>query len=398
MDKNNVPVNCSEILLKLFEKYKNEPWVLDCSQIENKIGSWFPGIWGAFKESRRYKKTKHRYGLKSGITLGGDDGYHESIYFIIDKRIRSYSISELTKWNGLEDRNYRTLREIQKIFFIDDSNTIKVWWWHKTFRESNMKLSSPEIMFLKEFMKNISDEAVKYLENASKAEEVRIEELKSDVKSILNELDKDGNGVIDVVEGGDDFMKLFRKHQTVIKEFDNNYINYLVKISNYLKTKRNNIQQIFLEIRKTEHQRKLDENVGLLKNQIHTYELMLFHSLHMINSIVKDDLITVNEIYEEFDKLKIFKSDHEKEISQKLTDIGEGLGDLMHSISSMERNIVGGLNKLSYVTQQGFSDLNSSLTSELQSIGSSIETNNLLNAIQTYQLYKINKQTKGFID
>ena len=126
-------------------------------------------------------------------------------------------------------------------------------------------------------------------------------------------------------------MKLFRKHQSVIKEFDKEYINHLVKISNYLKTKRSNIQEIFLEIRKTKNQSQLEENVGLLKNQIHTYEVVLFHSLSLITSIVEDDLITVNEIYEEFDKLKMFKTDHEKEVSQKLSDIGDGLSTLMYS-------------------------------------------------------------------
>ena len=118
----------------------------------------------------------------------------------------------------------------------------------------------------------------------------------------------------------------------------------------------------------------------------------------MILSIVEDDLITVNEIYEEFDKLKIFKSDHEKEVAQKLSEIGDGLNDLLHAVDSMERSIVSGLSQLTYVTQGGFSDLNHAVTRELQSIGSSIDANNLLTTIQTYQLYKINKQTKGLIE
>lgn len=59
---------------------------------------------------------------------------------------------------------------------------------------------------------------------------------------------------------------------------------------------------------------------------------------------------------------------------------------------------MGELNTLSYITQEGFSDLNSSLSRELQSIDSSVQSNNLLNTIQTYQLYKINKQTKGLIE
>jgi len=50
---------------------------------------------------------------------------------------------------------------------------------------------------------------------------------------------------------------------------------------------------------------------------------------------------------------------------------------------------------MSYVTQDGFSDLNNSLSRELQGINSSIDTNNLLTGIQTYQTYKINKNTKS---
>jgi hypothetical protein len=69
----------------------------------------------------------------------------------------------------------------------------------------------------------------------------------------------------------------------------------------------------------------------------------------------------------------------------------------MFSIDSMERNIVSGLNELSYVSQEGFSNLNKSVTRELQSIDSSIKFNNLLTGISTYQLYKINKQTKGLL-
>ena len=42
-----------------------------------------------------------------------------------------------------------------------------------------------------------------------------------------------------------------------------------------------------------------------------------------------------------------------------------------------------------------FADLDTSLTRELQSIDSSLQTNNLLTGIQTYQMYKINKNTKG---
>ena len=217
-------------------------------------------------------------------------------------------------------------------------------------------------------------------------------------KEIIKLLDKDGNGIIDVIEGQDDFMTLFKKHQKKVLETDKSYIQNFVKTSNHLKTKRENLQNIFTTLNTSSNQKELDEMVGILKNQIHSYELILLHSLNMITSIVKDDLITFYEIYESFDKLNIFNSNWENEISQKLTDIGSGINDLMYSIQKMEMNIVSGLNTLSYLTQEGFSDLNSSLTQELQSINSSIDLNNLLTGISTYQLYNINKQTKGLIE
>ncbi len=57
--------------------------------------------------------------------------------------------------------------------------------------------------------------------------------------------------------------------------------------------------------------------------------------------------------------------------------------------------MVSGLNNLSYMTGEGFKNLNSSLSKELKTIQSGIGFNNLLTGIQTYQMYKINKNTKS---
>ena len=115
----------------------------------------------------------------------------------------------------------------------------------------------------------------------------------------------------------------------------------------------------------------------------------------MLTSLVEEDLITVNEIYESFDKLNMFNSNWENEVSQQLNDIGDGLNNLMYSINDMERSMVNGLNELNYTTQEGFHDLNKSVTRELSSINSSVKFNNLLTGINTYQMYKINKKTKS---
>jgi len=381
MNREDVTVDGLKIVLSLFQKYKDEPWVLSGSEVASKVNHlvWC-GRYGQLNGS------DFEFGLKGGIVLV-NVGFDKKLIFLPSPSLKMYIYLD-----GI------SLIDLDKLKIIN-SKTITISnfsIFH--FITKTMKLSKPEVNFLQEFIDTVTFEVDRKIKLYESDKEKQLKELKHLQKIILNELDKDGNGIVDILEGDDDFIKLFRKHQSLIKDFDKDYINHLVKISNFLKTKRSNIQKIFSEIKKTNNKSQLEENSGLLKNQIHTYEVVLFHSLSMITAIVGDDLITVNEIYEQFDKLKIFKTDHENEVSLKLSDIGDKLSSLMYSINSMEMNIVNGLNQLSYLTQSGFSDLSNSLSRELQSINSSIDTNNLLTGISAYQLYKINKQTKGLIE
>jgi len=222
-------------------------------------------------------------------------------------------------------------------------------------------------------------------------EQERIKILLENQKLVLKELDKDGNGEVDDIEGEDDFGKLLRKHQDKIIEIDRKYIQEFVKVSNYIKTKKNNIQSIFNSLEKTNYDNELDSMFKLLKNQVHTYQLVLLNSFNMITSLVNDDMITFYEIHNSFDKLNMFNSNWENEVSNKLTDIGKGIRELIYSINQMEMNIVSELSNLSYVTE----GLKESVSQELNEVQSSINTNNLLTAVQTYQMYKVNVNTKG---
>ena len=60
----------------------------------------------------------------------------------------------------------------------------------------------------------------------------------------------------------------------------------------------------------------------------------------------------------------------------------------------MENKIVNSIDNLTYTTQESFMDLTNSVEKQLSSIDSSIKFNNLLTGIQTYQMYKINQNTK----
>jgi len=262
-------------------------------------------------------------------------------------------------------------------------------------------MSEPEIRFLQEFLDKFSSEVDKRIkkilnteEESKEKENQQLESLKKSQNSLLQEFDKDGNGEVDLIEG-ESFNKLLNKNQKSILEIDKNYIQKFVKISIYLKTKKSNTQKIFDSIKDTKNDTELNELLNLLKNQIHTYELLVFHSISMITSLVESDLITFYEIHECFDQLGVFNSNWENEVSNKLTDISDGIKDLMYSIYQMENKIVNSINNLTYVTQDSFEELNNSVNKQLSIIDSSIKFNNLLTGIQTYQMYKINQNTKG---
>ncbi|MDA9303963.1 hypothetical protein N9Q26_00385 [bacterium] len=224
-------------------------------------------------------------------------------------------------------------------------------------------------------------------------------ELLNKRSSLIQELDVDGNGIIDISENND-FSKLLKIKQKLIVELEksegNNYIQNFVKLSKYLKTKSENIQTLF-EIISNDSKisnEYYEEYVGVLKNQINTYNMMLITSLNMVISFCNDDRITFYEIYETFDKLNVFSSNHEREISMGLKNIESKLDEVVQSIYQMEMNICSELYNLQFITED-ISDSLSGLSQGLSEINSSIQTNNLLTGIQTYQMYKINKNTKG---
>jgi len=265
------------------------------------------------------------------------------------------------------------------------------WDFDEFYEKTNydsLKLNESEKTFLNKVYELLNIQITKAIENYI----LDVKNLNSNKEDALIGLDKNNDGEIDLIEN--DFNKLFSKNQKRVMEMDKNYIHQFVKISNFIKTKKQNAQSIFESIRDTSSQEELEERVGLLKNQIHTYELLVFHSINMIGALVSEDLITFYEIYESFDKLGMFNSNWENEVSVKLTNIDDKLSDLMYSIYKMEQSIVSELSHLSYITQESFKDLNRSVTSQLEEIESSINTNNLLTGIQAYQQYKINKNSK----
>ena len=284
----------------------------------------------------------------------------------------------------------------KRVFFL---NSVLVELNIEFYYEMDSLLSNIYKEILKKEILNIIKKELKIISDEFLKIKNKLEESKS---SVLLKLDKDNNGKIDIIEDKNEFNLLLKKHQKVViekgKEFNQNYTHQFIKVGNYIKQKRSNLQLIFDCIKQVQNQKYLDEYVQILESEIHSYNLLLINSLNLIVSLIEDDQITFYDIYEKFDKLNIYNSNWENETSHKLTTLNKGISELnsniqglMYEIRDMSDRIVSSIDDLSYITEES----TRMLDNRLEEIDSSIKTNNLLTLINTYQNYKINKNTKS---
>jgi hypothetical protein len=389
---NNITINGFNILESLLKKYENEEFIIDRNDLRNKING---SSLNRYKEINKWDidligTKNYVFGLISGVVIckskivflfwNEETGERD---WLLDEKVERFDGKEI----GI---NKLSLSEINEIV-VEESNLII----DLNTEKFNFELNTEEINFFKEFINNCKNEIesrskeidLEIVENEIREKE-RIEKLNNNKDDILKVFDDDGNGIIDIIEGQDDFMNLFKKHQKSIIEVDRIYVQQFVKVSTYLKTKKENIQSIFNSLKDITYQESLDEYIKILQDEIHTYNLILFNSLNMIVSLVEDDMITFYEIHEKFDELNMFNSKHEKDVSQKLTNIGEGLNELMYEIRNVGITISDSIQELTYVTE----NTNKQLTVQLGDIGSTLKVGNLINTINTYQNYKTKRR------
>lgn len=231
---------------------------------------------------------------------------------------------------------------------------------------------------------------VQNLAALDKLNELKARKLAKAKQEIIQELDNRGKGEIELAQIND-FNLFLKKFQNEIIQVDKKYIHQFVKVSNYLKAKNKNIQRIFKSIKVASNDEEFEEYVKILRGEIHCYNLVLFNSLNMIVSLVGNNWITFYEIYETFDKLNIFRSNWENELSQQLsrmddnlTSIRDNLNRLKDNIQKLAYEIMDEIGELTYVTEES----NRMLNSQLEEIGSSVRANNLLSAINTFVIYR----------
>ena len=215
------------------------------------------------------------------------------------------------------------------------------------------------------------------------------------ISEVVKDLDADNNGTLDLAESEDSFMGLLKSHQNKILEFEKSegkdFTNKFVKLSNFLKEKRAHMQNLFSQLKQIKSLEVLDNAENLIKSDMYMYNLLLLDSLHMISSFVEDDRIGFNIIYEKFDKLNVWNTNFQNQMLSKLDLLNDNIEALRGDISEMNHNsnmIIDLLQDLSHISE----DNNRILDDQLKSINSSIQSNTVINAINTYQNFRTRRK------
>lgn len=192
------------------------------------------------------------------------------------------------------------------------------------------------------------------------------------------------------------------------KEFNSNFIHDFIKIINFVESNIDSYRSMnirlcmdikekvngneFLTLRDIEKITKSHNKFISLNSTI------IFGLIEMIRSVIYNDRIRFYEIYEKFDKMRIFNSQYQNDviyslnsINQNLVDLNSKIDNLTNTIEMMGDQILSSINELKFEV----SYLNDNISGQLQSISSKLDVNNLLNMVQTYQLWRINSNTKS---
>lgn len=257
------------------------------------------------------------------------------------------------------------------------------------------QFSAQTLDFMSKFISALHDVEKTYnleFENQQNNYQMQLNAFK---ESFKNDVSSNGKLIL----SPNDFAVLIDHNQEEIANIDSKYLHQFVKVSNFINKKKENLQIIFENSFNSNNIDEMKFFEQSIKDQLNSYNLILFHSLNMVSALLSNKMIAFYEIYEEFDKLNIFNSNWENEVNANLNQMNYQLGNIADSLKSMlykmermEKSIVNSIENLTYVTQSSYDSLNENVNSNLKAIESSINTNTLLSAINSYQIYKLRKQ------
>ena len=259
----------------------------------------------------------------------------------------------------------------------------------KNIEKVNQKLSqlssqkeSTEIE-IKKLLDTKSDlnDKLKDLENK------RVTDLKISQKKIIEKIDKNNNGVVDGLEHKGFDLYLTRNEEKISK-IKKEHIKDFVMISNHLDEYKKNIQSIFNLVTETKNEKDLQHYVDVIQKNIHGWQLLQANGIYMIDSLIDERNIQFFRLYQSFEKLGVFDTTWQKNISEQLILLNSNISGLIDATESMSDGIISAIGDLTHATEKQ----TEKISGNISSIDSSVKFGNLLSAINIYQNHRIGKK------
>jgi len=197
-----------------------------------------------------------------------------------------------------------------------------------------------------------------------------------------------------------------QEFQSKITQFGHNYVEDLVDVSVFLENKCRSLEKMILQIKSSFNDTEHKSYIKLIDDGVKRLNKLNYYSLNFLNSVIEKDLFTYNSLRKVFDEMSVFNKKWENDMINNLTSLNTNIQNLENSIVDMtyqtidsirqfENSTVSRLDQIDQTTRESVNELNKSLSSKLTNVDDKLGFNNVMTSIQTYQTYKINKNTKS---
>ena len=220
--------------------------------------------------------------------------------------------------------------------------------------------------------------------------------------NFLSTFDLDGDGKIDVIHESA-FTDTLDMKKAELSKFTNDVIHDFARIREYLYKIGRNCETLLEGIVNLDYEEFRSNpdffTTGLesLAQQIHNYSIMSVVGIKMISNALEGNMVDYYGLRNIFEQVGVFLSYAEVQQIEKLNNISETLEkttDSMLQLQSSSNRIQSILLQNQEATNKAMSQLGSQLSSRLNSIGKASKVNNVYNAVNTAQLFRISKKIK----
>jgi len=261
----------------------------------------------------------------------------------------------------------------------------------QTLNIKNEKIEIERFREEKRLLKKIEKEE-------DKKETERLQVLNKTRNEILINLDKDNNGVPDIIEE-DTFNIMLEYNELELsekeKEYSTEFTLKFVRLSNFLTFKKDLIITLFKSLKNINNLKELEDSVELLYDQIYHFHQLFFKSIEMITLLLENKKIKFYTLYELFDGFGVFDSKFETVMKEKMEEMNTNTYSILKSIKSLESNLITTLQQVgSNLTDsirsvdKNISETGKMIDGQLKKVNSKLSYNNFISTINTYQNYR----------